>query len=61
MTIILDVDECKSNPCLHGGQCVDGINGYTCNCKDGYLGLRCETGEWVRYIFLQRIFLPNIW
>ena len=27
--------------------CVDGINGYVCNCTDGYIGPECETGEFV--------------
>ena len=40
-----DVDECDSSPCQNGGTCVDGINSYTCNCKKGYIGSNCETGN----------------
>lgn len=37
-----NINECVSNPCLHDGQCVDGINSYTCSCKTGWEGERCE-------------------
>jgi hypothetical protein len=43
--MIADVDECASSPCQYGGTCVDGINGYTCNCAPGYTGVKCETGK----------------
>lgn len=39
-----DIDECQSSPCLYGGNCVDDVNGYTCECIDGYDGVICETG-----------------
>ena len=41
----LDVDECKSKPCLNNGLCVDGINSYTCKCRENYIGENCETSE----------------
>ncbi len=41
---ILDINECASGPCLHGGTCVDGINRFTCNCAPGWTGTRCEIG-----------------
>lgn len=43
--VIADVNECESNPCLNNGGCIDSINGYICNCKDGYSGDICESGE----------------
>ena len=43
-----DVNECESNPCHNGGQCVDGISDYTCTCADGYSGLVCDSGEFLR-------------
>ncbi|CAG2185831.1 unnamed protein product [Mytilus edulis] len=31
----IDVDDCKSNPCVNGGTCKDEVNGFTCMCKTG--------------------------
>ena len=42
--LILDVNECASRPCLHGGTCSDNVNNYTCTCVIGYVGTACETG-----------------
>ena len=41
-----DFDECSSNPCLHGGQCIDGINRFICLCSAGFSGVSCETSKW---------------
>ena len=41
---VVDVDECVSSPCQNGGNCTDGVNGYTCFCAKGYTGNNCETG-----------------
>ena len=38
-----EYDECISNPCLHGGTCVDRLDKYTCFCTHGYTGVNCET------------------
>lgn len=38
----VNMDECSSSPCQHGGTCMDGINGYTCNCTEDYMGTNCE-------------------
>ena len=40
-----DIDECASSPCQNGSQCVDDINGYTCQCLPGWTGTSCETGK----------------
>eukprot|EP01047_Picozoa_sp_COSAG01_P006930 COSAG01_NODE_256_length_20138_cov_24.233694_6_plen_725_part_00 len=38
----VNIDDCASQPCLHGATCVDGVNSYTCSCAAGYAGLSCD-------------------
>ena len=38
-------DECASTPCLYGGTCVDGDNGFTCKCPAGLTGTDCSVRE----------------
>ena len=45
--LLSDIDECDSNPCQNDGQCVDGVNSYTCECSSGYSGINCEISECV--------------
>lgn len=39
-----DIDECESNPCLHG-QCNDQINHYLCACDPGWSGTNCDIAD----------------
>ena len=32
----IDIDECATQPCLNEGTCQDGVNGFSCECADGY-------------------------
>ena len=41
----LDIDYCNPNPCDNGGICNDGLYNYTCNCKPGFAGDKCEIGK----------------
>ncbi|KAF6718827.1 crumbs-like protein 1 [Oryzias melastigma] len=38
----VNVDECGSAPCQHGGSCQDLVNSYRCLCPDGFTGVHCE-------------------
>ncbi|XP_046404565.1 protein crumbs isoform X2 [Ischnura elegans] len=39
----INIDECASSPCQHGGICIDGANTYSCQCaRTGYQGVNCE-------------------
>ena len=38
MACEVDRDECLSEPCQNNGTCVDGSNGFRCNCLPGYTG-----------------------
>ena len=38
----MDINECGSVPCQHGGSCADAVASYTCHCEAGYSGSRCE-------------------
>lgn len=35
----VNINECLSNQCQHGAECIDGIANYTCLCKTGWTGL----------------------
>ncbi|MSP73281.1 MAG: hypothetical protein EXR76_14145 [Myxococcales bacterium] len=37
------VDDCAGVICAHDGACVDGVNGFTCDCQPGYAGRLCES------------------
>lgn len=40
--LFADINECSSDPCLHGASCVDKVNGYECECTDGWKGPQCQ-------------------
>lgn len=40
---ILDINECRTQPCKNG-TCTDGVDSYYCDCEPGFNGTQCENG-----------------
>uniref|UniRef100_A0A8C5N809 Sushi, nidogen and EGF-like domain-containing protein 1 n=1 Tax=Gouania willdenowi TaxID=441366 RepID=A0A8C5N809_GOUWI len=40
-----EVNECLSQPCLHGGTCRNKIGSYQCVCSVGFTGNQCQTEQ----------------
>ncbi|XP_051950332.1 cadherin EGF LAG seven-pass G-type receptor 3 [Xyrauchen texanus] len=38
----IEINLCYSNPCMNGGVCARREGGYTCICREDYMGERCE-------------------
>ena len=41
-SLTVAIDNCDPNPCQNDGNCIDGINSFTCDCEDGFSGDVCE-------------------
>ena len=41
----IEIDNCDSCTCLHGGTCTNAVNNYTCSCTQYYEGFSCEIGK----------------
>ena len=44
LTFVAVVD-CVSNPCRNGATCYYRYYGFSCSCRSGFTGSRCEVGE----------------
>lgn len=42
LTQRLNADNCSSNPCKNGGQCLNTFGGYICKCSESWEGANCE-------------------
>jgi len=58
--ICAEIDECESNPCQHGGTCMDRLYGYTCACKPSYDGDHCENKSVTLQLNIVLMFLSLI-
>lgn len=52
------INECESNPCHHGGTCVDQLNGFICHCHPEWVGPSCEIRKWAHQ---KTFFYNNDW
>ena len=46
-SVLVDINECSSDPCMNGATCTDVVNSYTCTCAasmPAYSGTHCEIG-----------------
>ena len=39
--LLLEIDECESEPCQNGGSCSDKVNDYECKCVGAFTGKNC--------------------
>ena len=60
LILIIDVDECVTDPCKNGATCVDQVGSYRCNCVAGYTGSNCETSKVIFFKVYCFSFLVNI-
>ncbi|XP_011871381.1 PREDICTED: sushi, von Willebrand factor type A, EGF and pentraxin domain-containing protein 1-like [Vollenhovia emeryi] len=37
-----EIDDCRTDPCLNGGRCLRDENGFVCECREYYVGSKCE-------------------
>ena len=58
---IVDINECASNPCQYGGECVDGVDYFTCNCVPGFEGELCEISKFSESQIVQNNVLHQAW
>ena len=45
ISLVVDINDCSSSPCMNGATCTDAVNSYACACIAGYTGTHCETGD----------------
>ena len=45
----IDIDECKTKPCINGGKCENLPGSYRCNCRSGFMGYHCQTGNGIDF------------
>ena len=59
--VLIETDECDSNPCGNGGTCNDYVNEFNCTCAGGYEGTVCETGDLILDWLIVKFKLVSWW
>ena len=52
LVLFSDKNECATNPCSNGAQCVNIDGSYVCNCPTGWTGVLCDIGLWFHTLIL---------
>ena len=45
LNVLVDIDECASNPCMNDAACADGVDLFTCTCAAEFTGAICDVGK----------------
>ncbi|KPP77663.1 protein crumbs 1-like, partial [Scleropages formosus] len=56
----LEVDECKSNPCLNSGYCRNLVNRFQCVCQMSFAGERCQVDVSDIYFYVSLLLWQNL-
>ncbi|MFT7796596.1 protein crumbs 1-like [Arapaima gigas] len=56
----LEVDECKSKPCLNGGYCRNLVNRFQCVCQMSFAGDQCQVDVSDIYFYVSLLLWQNL-
>ncbi len=47
----INIDDCENHQCQNEGACLDGVNGYTCDCPEPFIGKnKQEIGSYTEFL-----------
>lgn len=54
------MNECGGKPCQNGGECVDLLNDFYCDCVDGWKGKTCHSRTLALLALLAPLAVPSL-